>query len=460
MTTGSSNTPTTSNTARPLWRTYLDILLPMILTNALQVSAGTIDGIYLGQMLGVQAIAAVSAFFPAFFILLAIIIGLSTGATVLIGQAWGARNLEKVHSIAGTAIALTLTMGFFVSVVGGVFASSLLAALGTPPDILSEATLYARIMLVGSPLIFLLWLMTSMSRGIGDAVSPLWTLALATFISMVCTPALIRGWGGLPQMGVASAAVSTLVAYALALTWMALRWRRVAHPLAPSVELLTPVRFDISTVQRILRIGIPSSLQMLTMAPAEIVLLGLVNGHGYQATAAYGAVNQVMGWIQLPAMSLGITATVLSAHAIGAGDNRRVFHVARTGLWLNIVVTGAAVSIVYFVSPMVIALFLTDVPTFALAQDLLRTVAWSVVILGAANVFVGAMRASGAVLWPAMLGIASILGIELPFAYWLHSIIGISGIWWAYTVGFGAMLLLQATYFNWGWRARHIERLI
>ena len=147
----------------------------MILTNTLQVAAGTIDGIYLGQMLGVQAIAAVSAFFPAFFILLAIIIGLSTGATVLIGQAWGARNLVKVRSIAGTAIALTLAIGFFVSVAGGVFASSLLRGLGTPPDILPEATLYARIMFVGSPLIFLLWLMTSMSRGIGDAVSPLWT---------------------------------------------------------------------------------------------------------------------------------------------------------------------------------------------------------------------------------------------------------------------------------------------
>ncbi len=70
------------------------------------------------------------------------------------------------------------------------------------------------------------------------------------------------------------------------------------------------------------------------------------------------------------------------------------------------------------------------------------------------------MRACGTVLWPAMLGMVSILGIELPFAYWLHSIVGISAIWWAYTVGFGAMLLLQSTYFNWRWRGQRIERLV
>lgn len=460
MTSNSSIAAATSASARPLWRTYLAILLPMVLTNLLQVAAGTIDGIYLGQMLGVQAVAAVSAFFPVFFILLALIIGLSTGATVLIGQAWGAGNHGKVRSVAGTAIALTLSIGLLVSIVGAAFAPALLRGLGTPQAILPEAAFYARLMLLGSPLIFLLWLLTSMSRGIGDAVSPLWALILASVIAMVCTPALIRGWGGLPQLGVASAAVSSLLAFALALLWLTGRWLCSVHPLAPNVELLRQIRFDLPTVQRMLRIGIPSSLQMFTMALAEIVLLGLVNRHGYQATAAYGAVNQVLSWIQLPAMSLGITATVLSAHAIGAGRKQHVMGIARTGLWLNIVMTGTVVAVVYAISPMVIALFLTDGATFSLAQNLLRIVAWSVVILGAANVLVGVMRASGTVLRPALLGMVSILGIELPLAYWLNSVIGIAGIWWAYSAGFGAMLLLQSIYFHWGWRAQRIERLI
>lgn len=450
----------TATVPRPLWRIYLAILLPMILTNALQVTAGTLDGIYLGKMIGVEAIAAVSAFFPAFFFLLAIIIGLSTGATVLIGQAWGARNPQQARAIAGTALAVVLAVGAAVSIGGGLFADALLRSLSTPADILPQAVLYARIMLIGAPVIFLLWLMTSMSRGVGDAITPLWALIVATAIAMVCTPALIRGWGGLPQLGVSSAAVSTLIGFALALAWLIWHWIRTAHPLAPDLQLLRCIRFDPAIMRRMLAIGIPSSLQMLTMALAEVVLLGMVNSHGYQATAAYGAVNQVMGWIQLPAMSLGITATILSAHAIGAGNSQRVFAIARTGLWLNMAVTGTVVALVYCLSPWLMGLFLQDAAVLALAGTLLHTVAWAVLALGAASVLIGVMRASGTVLRPAMLGMVAILGVELPFAYWLHQHMGLQGIWWAYPAGFMALLLLQAVYMQLVWRRQHIRRLL
>lgn len=432
--------------APALRRRYLAILLPMILANLLQVSAGTLDGIYLGQMLGVPALAAAAAFFPLFFLLLAIIIGLSTGATVLIGHASGARDPEQVRAIAGTAIALVLAAGVSVSVLGTLCAPALLGTLGTPAEILDDATGYARIMLIGAPLIFLLWLASAISRGVGDATSPLRALALATAITMLGTPALIRGWGGLPQLGINSAAVSTLLAHALALLWLGRHWQRSGHPLAPGRALLRQIRVDAGIARRVLRIGIPASLQLLTMALAEVVLLGLVNRHGYQATAAYGAVNQVMGWIQLPAMSLGITATILCAHAIGAGHADQTRAIVRTGLWLNIAVTGTVVALVYALSPLILHGFLDDRQVRALALQLLHICAWSVLVLGAVNVLVGAMRARGIVLWPAALGMAAILGIELPLAYLLHHWLGLSGIWWAYPAGFVAMLVLQTGY--------------
>lgn len=446
--------------APPLWKTYLVILVPMMLTNILQATAGTIDGIYLGQMIGVEAIAAVSAFFPVFFFLLAIVIGLSTGATVLIGQAWGARDHAKVRAVAGTALGLMLCAGFAISVCGGFLAPQLMRLLGTPVNILADATIYARLMMLGMPFIFMLWLTTSMSRGVGDAVTPLWTLALATMIALVCTPAFIRGWIGLPRLGVASAAVSTMLAFALALTWMLLYWRRNAHPLAPSVELLRHMRLDPIIVRKILRIGIPASLQMLTMAAAEIVLLGLVNRHGSNATAAYGAVTQVMSWMQLPAMSLGITASILASHAIGSGRDAKLGTIVRTGLWLNLVVTGGFVVAAYALAPAVIGLFLTEAPVIALALELLHIVAWSVIVLGLANVLVGVMRASGTVFGPAGLSVFAILCIELPAAYWLNAWIGVSGIWWSYALTFIAMLVLHTTYYQLVWRHQSVRRLI
>lgn len=458
----STRTPTTATPppARSLSKTYLSILLPMMLTNVLQSAAGVADGVYVGQMLGVNAIAAVSSFFPLFFFLLALVIGLSAGATVLIGQAWGAGDRAKVRAVAGTALAMMVALGLAMSVLGGLFAPHLMRVLDTPVDVFGDAVRYARLMLMGVPIVFLMWLTTSMSRGVGDAVSPLRALALATLIALVATPAFIRGWFGLPHLGVASPAVSTLIAFVVSLAWMFRHWRRRGHALAPDAALWRAVRIDVAVAQKILRIGGPTALQMLTMAVAELVLLGLVNRHGSGATAAYGAVTQAMSWMQLPAMSVGITASVLTSHMIGAGRTERLGAVVRTGLRMNIGVTGAIVLLTYALAPAVLSLFLTDRAVQGLALRLLQIVGWSVVILGWSNVLVGVMRGSGAVLAPTALGMAAILCVELPLAYGLNATVGMAGIGWAYAATFVAMFMLQAAYYRLGWRRRAIARLM
>ncbi|MGY4827046.1 MATE family efflux transporter [Sphaerotilaceae bacterium SBD11-9] len=444
----------------PLWKPYLGILVPMLLTNILQGLAGTLDGIYLGQMIGVDALAAVSAFFPLFFLFFAIVIGLSSGATVLAGQAFGAGDLPAVRAVAGTALALLLGLGGAVSVLGGIFAPEWMRWLGTPPNVLADASAYARLMLIGMPLFFVLWLATSLSRSVGDAVSPLWTLSLVTAIAMACTPAFIRGWLGLPQLGVLSAAVSTLLGFAVALAWTLWHWRRSGHPLAPTASLGHAVKFDAAIARKLVAIGLPTGVQMLTIACAELVLLGLVNRHGSHATAAYGAVTQLMNWLQFPAMSLGIAATILASHAIGAGRAHRLGAIARTGQWMNLLFTGAFVAVAYAAAPAVLGWFLTDAAVIALALQLLHLVAWTMLLRGASLVLVGVMRASGTVWAPTGLGIAGIVCIELPLAWWLDARIGMAGIWWAYVATFIAMLLLQTGFYRGVWRHRQVKRLI
>ncbi|AOX47805.1 MATE family efflux transporter [Pandoraea faecigallinarum] len=415
----------------------------MMLTNALQSIAGTVDGIYLGHLIGTDAIAAVSAFFPVFFFLLAIVIGLSAGATVMIGQAWGARDLPRVRNIAGTALVMTFGAGVIVSVLGGWFATPLMRAFGTPDRVFEAATLYARGMLVGMPIVFLLWLTTSMSRGTGDAVSPLLTLLVATLLSLGLTPAFIFGWGPFPPLGVASAVASTLLAFTVALLWMALYWRRTGHPLAPGRDLWLALRWNRELARGILHIGVPTAIQMLTMAIAEMALLSMVNRHGANATAAYGAVTQVMSWLQLPVMTLGITASILCAHAIGAGRGERVGAIVRTGMLCHLGLTGSLVVAIYLTAPTILRGFLTDPGVLALATPLLYIVAWSVMVMGATAIMTGAMRASRRVWVPTLLGVIGLLGIEVPAAWLFERIAGLTGIWWAYPLAFIAMLAMQ-----------------
>jgi putative MATE family efflux protein len=445
---------------KPLWRSFLVFVAPMMLSNILQSLFGTINNIYLGQMIGVNALAAVSVFFPMIFFFVAFVIGLGTGATILIGQAWGAGERDKVKAVAASALLATLAIGATIAILGGLFSRQLMILLATPPDILDQASGYARIMMMAMPLTFCFLLSTSLMRGVGDTVTPLIGLAISTGLGLIITPALIRGWFGLPPLGVASAAIASAVSTAIGLVWLVFYLRHRNHPLAPDRTLLRHMNVDVALLGRILRLGIPTAIQIVTMSVAEIALLGIVNGFGSDATAAYGAVNQVVSYAQFPAMSIAISASVFGAQAIGRGDAARLGTIVRTALTLNFVLTGGLVALLYMFSRVVMGFFIIDHDVLELAQHLLHIVLWSTIVFGMSGIFSGTMRASGTVFMPTLLSVLAIAFIEVPSAIILSRYYGVTGVWYAWPITFCAMFLLQMSYYLLVWRKRKIERLI
>ncbi|QQO18841.1 MATE family efflux transporter [Bradyrhizobium diazoefficiens] len=445
---------------KPLWTTFLHFLVPLMLSNALQSLFGTVSNVYLGQMIGVDALAAVSVFFPVMFFLFAFVMGLSTGATVLIGQAYGAGEHGKIKVVVGTTLAIGLLFSILIALAGGLFSRHLMSALATPADILDQASAYARIMLLTMPLGFVFLLMTAMIRGVGDALTPLLSLALSTATGMILIPMLIRGSFGLPAAGITSPAWAAAISNALTLIALALYLLRKKHALAPDAALLRQLRLNRAMLGKILGIGLPSAIGMVVMATAELVLLGLVNGFGSDATAAYGAVNQVMGYTQFTAMSISIAVSILGAQAVGSGDRTRLDRIVRTGLAFNLVLTGGLVALIYLAPRVILGIFITDVAVLNLAKGLLDIALWSSVPFGLATVFSGAMRAAGVALTPMLLSIFAILAIELPAAVILSRTIGLQGVWAAYPIVFCAMFVLQMGYYLMVWRKRAIRRLV
>jgi putative MATE family efflux protein len=446
--------------ARPLWLRFLYFLGPMMVGNILQAMSGTVNSVYLGQMIGVDALAAVSAFFPILFFFISFVIGLGAGSSVLIGQAFGAREPERVKAVAGTTLTVTLIAAVVVAVLGGLFTRDILVAVGTPAQILSDAVTYARIMLIGMPLFFGLLLMTSMMRGVGDTMTALYTFLIANGIGLLVTPALIRGWLGLPRLGVASAAVGSFVSLLIALAWLFFYLRARKHPLAPDAELWAHLRIEPRLLMRILQIGVPTGIQVVLLSVAEVAVLSFVNGFGADATAAYGTVNQIVSYVQFPAISIAITVSILGAQAIGAGRTDQLGHITTTGILYNLVVTGSLVLLAYVFSRTMIGFFITSEPVLELAQRLLHITLWSYVIFGMAGTISGIMRASGTVLWPTAISIFAVLAVEVPVAWFLSGRIGIDGIWIAYPIAFSAMLVMQLAYYWLVWRRKRIARLI
>ncbi|GID05312.1 MATE family efflux transporter [Pseudomonas sp. 008] len=444
----------------PLWQTYLLFLAPMVLSNFLQAMSGTVNSIYIGQLLGTQALAAVSGMFPVVFFFIALVIGLGAGAGVLIGQAWGAREPHLVKAIAGSTLLLGAMIGLVAAVLGSVFARLALQGLGTPGDVLDDAVAYAHVMMWILPSLLVFVLFTQLLRGVSDTLSPLLALVVSTCVGLALTPALILGWLGLPPMGIQSAAWAGLVGNLSAMGWLAWRLIRKGHPLAPDREMFAAMRLDRVILGKVLRIGLPTGLQMVVLSLSELVILALVNQHGSQATAAYGAVTQIVNYVQFPALSIAITASILGAQAIGAGRIERMGEILRTGLLINVCLTGGLVLLGYLLSHWLLGLFLTDDSTRAMAEHLLHIMLWSLLVFGFQAIVGGIMRASGTVLVPVAVSIVCVVGVQLPVAYLLDARFGLPGVWMAFPVAYLGMLMLQTLYYKMVWQHQKIERLV
>lgn len=450
----------TPATSKPLWQNYLLFLAPMVLSNFLQSMSGTVNSIYIGQMLGTQALAAVSGMFPIIFFFIALVIGLGAGAGVLIGQAWGAREAHMVKAITGATLLLGVLIGLLAAVLGSVFARQALQGLGTPADVLDDAVAYAHVMMWILPSMLVFVLFTQLLRGVSDTVSPLLALIVSTSVGLALTPALIRGWFGLPQLGIQSAAFAGLAGNLSAMAWLAWRLIRNNHPLAPDREFFAALRLDRAILGKVLRIGLPTGVQMIVLSLSELVILALVNQHGSQATAAYGAVTQIVNYVQFPALSIAITASILGAQAIGAGHLQRLGAILRTGLLINVCLTGGLIVLGYLLSHWLLGLFLTEESTRAMAEHLLHIMLWSLLVFGFQAIIGGIMRASGTVLVPVAIAIVCVVGVQLPAAYWLDGQYGLQGVWMAFPVAYLGMLVLQTLYYKLVWQHQKIERLV
>lgn len=446
--------------SRPVWQAMLIFLVPLMISNVLQSASATLNSIYLGRLLGVQALAAASGLFPIIFFMIAFFIGVASGSSVLIGQAYGAHNEDRLKAVAGTTLTLSIGLGVIIGGTGWFFMPALLHLIATPADVYPLSLGYARVVFLGLPILFVYLSYTTFVRGTGDSRTPLLALVVSTVLVLVFTPALISGWLGLPRLGVTSAAVANILASTFALIYMLLALAAEKNPLALDRSILRKMKIDVPLLGALVRIGIPTGIQMVMVSLAEVAVISLVNRFGSSATAAYGAVNQIVSYVQFPAISIGMAASIFGAQSIGAKKFDRLRKIARAGIGLNWVIGAVLVVLVYVFDIRILTLFITDPGVIATAHELLAITLWSYLLFGTSSVLSGLMRSSGTVLWPTILSVVSIWGVEVPVAYALAPHLGLRGVWIAYPVAFAASLCLQTFYYRVVWRKQKLNVLI
>ena len=442
-----------------MWQIMLMFLIPLMISNILQSASQTFTYVFLGRMIGVSALAAVSAVFPVIFLLFSFLIGIASGSTVLIGQAYGAGDHHRVKKVAGTVLGATVLFAIIVGLIGLVFAPMMLAALGTPASILPQADAYTRVIFITFPVIFPYISYTTFLRGTGDAQTPLWFLILSTLLSLFFTPMFIAGWFGLPHCGVLSAAYAGLLSNGISFAALLIYLRTRDHALKFDAEMARDMIFDPKLLWLVLRIGIPTGIGTIMVSLAEIAVISFVNRYGASATAAYGAVNQVVSYVQFPAISVSIAASIFGAQCIGARREDKLGSVVRSAVGLSYAVGGTLILICYLFSTQILGWFIADAHTLGIAHELLMITLWSYLLFGNSAVISGVVRSSGDVIWPMINGIVAIWGVEVPAAFILMNHFGLPGVWMGYPISYAFVLSAQFCYYEFFWKKKTHERL-
>ncbi|MDJ1476936.1 MATE family efflux transporter [Bacillus sp. LS15-K4] len=448
--------------SKPIWKSMSMFLVPLLLSNVLQ-SIGQLFGmVVVGRWLGVNDLAAISAFFPLFFLLVSFVIGIGSGSSILIGQAFGAKNEDRLKAIVGTTLTFTFIIGVVLAIIGSIFAMDIMRLMGTPENIIDISVHYARILFISMPVLFLYFAYTTFMRGTGDSKTPFYFLIVSTALNMILLPILIFGWLGAPKLDVYGAAYASVISTVITFIVMLVYLKKKNHPLQLDSTVRKYLRMDRELLKLLLRLGIPASINMILVSLSEIAVIAFVNRYGSDATAAYGVVNQVASYVQMPAVSLGITVSIFAAQSIGANQFDRLQKVVKAGIIMNYVIGGVLISLIYLFSRDILSLFLTSQTTIEIAHSLVMITLWSYLIFGHAQIISATMRASGTVLWPTVIGVVSIWLVEVPVAYYLsyHTSLGIEGIWIGYPAAFIVSLLLQYAYYKLSWQKKRITRLV
>ncbi|GAB6462692.1 MATE family efflux transporter [Bacillus tropicus] len=448
--------------SKPIWKSMSMFLVPLLLSNVLQ-SVGQLFGmVVVGRWLGVNDLAAISAFFPLFFLLVSFVIGIGSGSSILIGQAFGAKNEDRLKAIVGTTLTFTFIIGVVLAIVGSIFAMDIMRLMGTPENIVEISVHYARILFISMPVLFLYFAYTTFMRGTGDSKTPFYFLIVSTALNMILLPILIFGWLGAPKLDVYGAAYASVISTVITFIVMLVYLKKKNHPLQLDSTVRKYLRMDWGLLKLLLRLGIPASINMILVSLSEIAVIAFVNRYGSDATAAYGVVNQVASYVQMPAVSLGITVSIFAAQSIGANQFDRLQKVVKAGIIMNYVIGGVLISLIYLFSRDILSLFLTSQTTIEIAHSLVMITLWSYLIFGHAQIISATMRASGTVLWPTVIGVVSIWLVEVPVAYYLsyHTSLGIEGIWIGYPAAFIVSLILQYAYYKLSWQKKRITRLV
>jgi putative MATE family efflux protein len=436
-------------------KTLLAFALPTLASSIVQSLNGTVNAIWVGRFIGENALAATSNANMVMFLLISFVFGFGMAATILVGQAFGRKDIDEARRVVGTTAGTFLLISIVAAVAGWFLAPAILGLLGTPAPATPLALAYLRVIFLAMPALLLLTMLMMVLRGAGDSMTPLWFMLVAVVLDSGLNPVFILGLGPAPRMGIAGSATATLIANYIALLGLLAFIYLKDLPLRLRGNEFRYLWCDVAILKSVVIKGFPMGIQMIVISISALALIGLVNSNGVDTAAAFGVALQLWTYVQMPAMALGAAVSAMVAQNIGAGLWDRVGAITRSGIFYSVVITTALVALMTIADRPVMALFMGgDSPALPIARHIHVIATWNFILFGMTMVLFATVRANGAVWAPLIILCIGLLPVRFGFIFaadqWLG---GADAIWWSFPVSsFANLALALAYYLQGGWR--------
>ncbi len=394
------------------WEKILIFTVPMLLGNIAQQLYNTVDSIVVGKYVGDSALAAVGSAGPVFNLLLVLFVGISMGAGIMVSQYYGSRDRENLSKTIGSTLTLTAAASLLLMVVGTLAIRPLLEALDTPENIMDWCTSYLMILLWGIVGLAYYNILCGILRGLGDSLSALVYLLVATVLNIILDVWFVAGLG----MEVGGVALATVIAQMVSAVLCLMKLRKMTEYFDMETRYLKPDRENIRTV---IRLGLPSGLTQAIFSLAMVVVQSLTNSFGEMIIAANVIIMRVDGFAMMPNFSFGTAMTTYAGQNVGAKQHDRVKQGAKQGTFIAAGTSAAITGLILLFGPYLMGIFTNTQELARLSADMMKILAVGYIAMAVTQSLSGIMRGAGDTVTPMWISLLTTVAVRVPLAYGL-----------------------------------------
>ena len=404
--------------------------MPIVVTNLFQTAYNLADTFWLGQY-STDALAAISFAFPMVFLLISLGLGISVAGSVLVAQHTGAGDETAAEYAASQTVTFAVMASVVLGGLGYFVVTDFLAFMGASESVLPLATSYMEVISLGLVFMFGFFVFIALMRGYGDTVTPMLVMFGSVVLNIVLDPFVIFGWGPFPELGIEGAALATVFSRGLALTVGLAIMFRGTRGVQINIRDMVP---DPSYLPRLVRIGVPASVEGTGRALSMNLLLFIVAMFPDPVVAAYGIGTRLFSVVFLPAIAVARGVETMTGQNIGAEKPDRAE--AAAGLAAKVlfgILTTAGV-VVWLAAAPIADVFTTDPEVVDITVQFLRYVALTFGFIGIMRAYTGSFRGAGKTLTAAAISVLMLAFVRFPIAWIGADAIGESGIWISFAV--------------------------